>query len=116
MVGGWHWALGVLSRPTLPLLVPLAGFPGTTLSSLELELRPLVATGLILHLGQLDAAPYLQLHMFGQQVSLGSRQAGWHGPSHASFELARPDLPAIPAIPARCCCEPTTGRVPSLLG
>ncbi|XP_058535288.1 laminin subunit alpha-5 [Ochotona princeps] len=46
------------------------GLPGTTLFSLELELRPLVATGLILHLGQPDAAPYLQLHMVQRQVLL----------------------------------------------
>ncbi|XP_004644257.1 laminin subunit alpha-5, partial [Octodon degus] len=38
--------------------------------SLELEVRPLAATGLIFHLGQAQGPPYLQLQMSNQQVLL----------------------------------------------
>ncbi|XP_021110870.1 laminin subunit alpha-5 isoform X2 [Heterocephalus glaber] len=38
--------------------------------SLELEVRPLAATGLIFHLGQAQGPPYLKLQMFKKQVLL----------------------------------------------
>ncbi|XP_062949056.1 laminin subunit alpha-5 [Cynocephalus volans] len=37
---------------------------------LELEVRPLAATGLIFHLGQIQGPPYLQLQVFKKQVLL----------------------------------------------
>lgn len=44
---------------------------GTTLPnmSLQLEVRPQTATGLLFHLGQLQATPYLQAQVLGKQVS-----------------------------------------------
>uniref|UniRef100_A0A8C6QSK2 Laminin, alpha 5 n=1 Tax=Nannospalax galili TaxID=1026970 RepID=A0A8C6QSK2_NANGA len=46
--------------------------PETKLSSvsLELEVRPLAAAGLIFHLGQAQGPPYLQLQVFMEQVLL----------------------------------------------
>ncbi|XP_053782326.1 laminin subunit alpha-5 isoform X2 [Desmodus rotundus] len=45
---------------------------GTTLPnmSLQLEVRPQTATGLLFHLGQLQATPYLQAQVLGKQVLL----------------------------------------------
>jgi laminin alpha 3/5 len=37
--------------------------------SLELEMRPLAAAGLIFHLGQALATPYMQLKVLTEQVS-----------------------------------------------
>lgn len=37
--------------------------------SLELEVRPLAAAGLIFHLGQAWATPYVQLQVLTEQVS-----------------------------------------------
>ena len=37
--------------------------------SLELEVRPLAAAGLIFHLGQAQATPYVQLQVVTEQVS-----------------------------------------------
>lgn len=37
--------------------------------SLELEVRPLTAAGLIFHLGQAQATPYVQLQVLTEQVS-----------------------------------------------
>lgn len=37
--------------------------------SLELEVRPLAAAGLIFHLGQTQATPYMQLQVLTEQVS-----------------------------------------------
>lgn len=37
--------------------------------SLELQVRPQTATGLIFHLGRLHAPPYLQLQVLKKQVS-----------------------------------------------
>lgn len=76
---------------------PHSPFPADTLGatlpdvSLELEVRPQTATGLVLHLGRPQAPPYLQLQVLEQQVSwLGSVTTGpdgdWQGPpdAHAS--------------------------------
>ncbi|XP_074262848.1 laminin subunit alpha-5-like [Saimiri boliviensis] len=49
---------GVVTRATLPDV------------SLELEVRPLAVAGLILHLGQAQAPPYLQLEVTEKQVLL----------------------------------------------
>lgn len=37
--------------------------------SLQLEVRPLAAAGLIFHLGQAQATPYVQLQLLTEQVS-----------------------------------------------
>lgn len=56
---------GPLSRP-LPTELSKAKLPYV---SLELEVRPLAAAGLIFHLGQAEATPYIQLQMLTEQVS-----------------------------------------------
>lgn len=50
--------------------------------SLELEVRPLAAAGLIFHLGQAQATPYVQLQVLTEQVS----RAVVHG--HYFFTVA----------------------------
>lgn len=73
---------------------PHSPFPADTLGatlpdvSLELEVRPQTATGLILHLGRPQVPPYLQLQVLEQQVSwVGSvttgQDRGWQGPPDA---------------------------------
>lgn len=64
---------GALSKgPGLPHHGPSpTELPKAKLSniSLELEIRPLAAAGLILHLGQAQATPYVQLQVLTEQVS-----------------------------------------------
>lgn len=62
--GAWGWAF-----------LPSQPFPADTLGAtlpnvgLELEVRPQAASGLVFHLGQVQAPPYLQLQVLEKQVS-----------------------------------------------
>lgn len=60
--------LGPGPLPSLPLPTELSKdkLPHV---SLELEIRPLAAAGLIFHLGQAQATPYVQLQVLTEQVS-----------------------------------------------
>lgn len=49
-----------------PTELPKAKLPHV---SLELEVRPLAAAGLIFHLGQPQATPYVQLQVLTEQVN-----------------------------------------------
>lgn len=66
--GGCWEALGGPSSPTaaFPTDLPEATLPDVRL---ELEVRPLAATGLVFHLGRTQDAPYLQLQLSKEQVS-----------------------------------------------
>lgn len=57
---------GPLPSRSLPTELPKAKMPYV---SLELEVRPLTAAGLIFHLGQAQATPYVQLEVLTEQVS-----------------------------------------------
>lgn len=58
---------GPLPSRSLPTELPKAKMPYV---SLELEVRPLTAAGLIFHLGQAQATPYVQLEVLTEQVLL----------------------------------------------
>lgn len=62
---GWPGARSPPSQ-SLPTDTLRATLPDVRLG---LEVRPLTATGLIFHLGSLQAPPYLQLHLLEKQVS-----------------------------------------------
>lgn len=62
-------------------------------AALELEVRPRAATGLILHLGRVQAPPYLQLQLRAEQVSRGSGRCGRSGDWGAQ---GPPDLRPLP--------------------
>lgn len=57
---------GLPATAALPTEGPEATLPDV---SLELEVRPLAATGLVFHLGRTQNAPYLQLQVSKEQVS-----------------------------------------------
>lgn len=82
---------------------PHSPFPADTLGatlpdvSLELEVRPQTATGLILHLGGLQVPPHLQLQVLEQQVSwvgaVTTGQArGWQRPPDAHLSPPSPQV------------------------
>lgn len=70
--------------------------------SLEVEVRPLAAAGLIFHLGRTQATPYMQLQVLTEQVSRAMMLGH-------SFIVASGGQ-NLTVLHPRSCCGQTTGQ------
>lgn len=79
---------------TLPTELPEAKMPYV---SLELEVRPRAAAGLIFHLGQAQATPSVQLQVLREQVSRAVML------DHSVFAVASGEQNLTVLLPRSCC-------------